>query len=468
MTIEELHREIDKRWSNHLNETRKLLRLPSVSMTGEGIEESAEAVSEMVARLGAKPKLFRANKDSHPLVGGYLDVGAKHTGLLYGMYDVQPVGDLEEWEYPPFGATIVNKKPYGEILVNRGVYNSKGALAGMLLAIQTMVDRGEMPINIHFLLEGEEEKGGLSLPKYVEKNRSVFSKADSAWGFDYGENAKGVPQIALGMKGCVYFELEAKGGPEGGPVEGEIHSSEAVWVHSPVWTLLHAISTLVDEGQRPAIDGIWDDVQRPTKEDLKLTKELAEKFDVKEYAKDIGIKKFKAEGNKEDMLKKYLFEPSVNIDGIVAGYIEEGSKTVLPPSAMVKIDIRTVPNMTIEGTRKKVMEHLRRRGFTSIKMRNFEDYPWTKVAVSDTTSQATIEGMRYHGKEPEVWPLDAGSAPYYLFDQYLKIPWGGVGLGFGSKAHAPNEFAVVKGMKDFEKSVITVLWKYAELSSKKR
>ena len=195
---------------------------------------------------------------------------------------------------------------------------------------------------------------------------------------------------------------------------------------------------------------------------------MAKKFDPKEYARDLGIKKFKAKGSTEDMLKKYLFEPSVNIDGIVAGYTEEGSKTVLPPSAVVKIDIRTVPNMTIEGTRKKVMDHLRKRGFTRIKMRNYEDYPWTKVTVSDATSQATIEAMRYHGKEPEVWPLAAGSAPYYLFDQYLKVPWGGVGLGFGSKAHAPNEFAVVKGMKDFEKSVITVLWKYAELSSKKR
>ncbi len=100
---------------------------------------------------------------------GYLDVGSERTGILYGMYDVMPAGDLDEWDHPPFGATIVRKKPYGEILVNRGAYNSKGALAGMLLAVKTMLDKDEMPLNLHFVIEGEEERGGHSLPRYVKK-----------------------------------------------------------------------------------------------------------------------------------------------------------------------------------------------------------------------------------------------------------------------------------------------------------
>jgi acetylornithine deacetylase/succinyl-diaminopimelate desuccinylase-like protein len=165
---------------------------------------------------------------------------------------------------------------------------------------------------------------------------------------------------------------------------------------------------------------------------------------------------------------KYLFEPSLNIDGIVSGYTEDGTKTVLPAMAKAKIDIRTVPNMTIEETHKKVMAHLRRRGFTDIEMRNYEDYPWSKVSVKETISQACIEAMRYHGKEPEVWPLMAGSAPFYLFDQVLGVPWGGAGLGHGGRAHAPNEFAVVKGMKDFEKSVVTLVHVYNDMAQKKQ
>jgi acetylornithine deacetylase/succinyl-diaminopimelate desuccinylase-like protein len=187
---------------------------------------------------------------------------------------------------------------------------------------------------------------------------------------------------------------------------------------------------------------------------------VAPRFDGESYLADLGVAKFKGEGTNESMITKYLFEPSLNINGIVAGYTEDGAKTVLPDRAVAKIDIRTVPDMTIQGTRDKVMAHLRKRGFTDIRMRNYEDYPWTKVSPREPISVACVNAMRYHGKEPEVWPMMAGSAPFYLFDQVLGVPWGGVGLGFGGRAHAPNEFAVVEGMREFEKSVITVMSKY--------
>lgn len=467
MSIDSLHMEIDKRWNKHLNETRKLLRIPSVSMTGEGIEDTAEALVGMLSRMGVRPRLFRATRKSFPLVTGQLDVGADRTVLLYGMYDVQPVGDLDEWDYPPFGATITKMKPYGEVLINRGVYNSKGSLAGTLLAIETMVDKGEMPVNVHFLLEGEEELGGRSLPDYVIKNKAKLSKADTGMSFDYGENADGVPVIALGTKGCVYFDLECTGSPEGGPMEGDIHSSDAVWVHSPVWRLVKAISTLVDDEQRPAVDGFWDDVAPPNEDDIELMAKLAEEVDLDAYKKEMGVARYKFGGSKEEMIRRYLFEPSINIAGLLAGYTEYGTKTILPHKAMVKIDIRTVPNMTIEDTRKKIMDHLRRRGFGDLKMRNYEDYPWSKVSPHAPVSKASIEAMRYHGKEPQVWPTVAGSAPMYVFDQILGMPWGGAGLGHGGRAHAPNEFAVVKGMRDFEKSVVTVFMKYAEIAGPK-
>lgn len=460
MTIDDIHREIDRAWAGHLSATRKLLRMPSVSMTGEGIQKCASYLEDLIAGLGATHGQFKASKTSHPLVHGYLDAGAEKTALLYGMYDVQPVGDLKEWDSPPFEARIVNKKPHGEIVVARGAYNSKGALSGTLNAIKTMLDNDAMPLNIHFLLEGEEELGGRSLPDYVIKNRKVLSKADCAWGFDYSENTKGIPVITLGLKGCVYFDLVSDGAWQGGPTS-EIHSSDAVWVRSPVWRLVQAISTLVDDNQVPVVDGLWDNVRGPDKDDLALIKDLAKVIDMEAYKKDLGVKNFKFKGSKEELLKKYLFEPSLNIAGLEAGYQGDGTKTVLPPRAKAKIDIRIVPNMTIAETRKKVMDHLKRRGFSDIRMVNYEDYPWSKVSSRERISQATIEAMRYHGKEPEVWPMVAGSAPFYLFNDVLGIPWGGSGLGHGGNAHAPNEFCVVKGMKDFEKSVVTMMWKFA-------
>jgi acetylornithine deacetylase/succinyl-diaminopimelate desuccinylase-like protein len=465
MGLEELHREVDKAWPNHLKRTRELLRIPSVSFTGEGIQESADALQAVIEKLGVKAGQFRATRKSHPLIHGHLDVGAERTVLLYGMYDVQPVGDLDAWKKPPFAATIV--RSHGEdVLINRGVYNSKAALSGTLLAIETMVNRGEMPVNVRFLLEGEEELGGESLPTYVMKNKSVLSKADAAFGFDYCENEDGVPCVTAGMKGCLYFDLITDGKNQGGPLQ-EIHSSDAVWVKSPVWRLMKAISTFVDEDQVPSVDGIWDDVKGPSKEDRELIKVLAKRIDLEAYKRSLGVDEFKLKGSKEELLEKYMFEPSLNICGFEAGYNGEGTKTVLPSHAKVKIDIRLVPNMTVEGTMAKVIAHMKKRGFNDVKIRRYVDYPYSKVPAHVPPLAATIEAMRYHGKDPEVWPMTAGSAPFHLFDE-IGVPWGGAGLGHGGNAHAPNEWASVEGMKAYEKGTITTLWKYAQMTAKGR
>jgi acetylornithine deacetylase/succinyl-diaminopimelate desuccinylase-like protein len=464
MTLEETHEEIERLWPRHLRETRELLRIPSVSMTGEGIEETSHRLRDMLTGMGAKTSLLSAKKGSHPVVAGRIDVGAKKTVTVYGMYDVMPVGDIDEWDHPPFGAKIVEMKPYGKVLVNRGVYNSKAAMMGSLLAIRVMMDRGELPANVHIILDGEEELGGPSFPAYVRRNRATLSRSEAMFSFDYGENANGVPVICLGLKGTVYIDLKVRGSERGGPTKGEIHSSDAVIVESPVWRLVQALSTMVDENQDPAIDGIWDEVAEPTEEDKELVRKLSKTFDPECYKDELGVKKLKVDGSARRILEKYLFEPSVNIDGIVAGYTEEGSKTVLPDSAAAKVDIRLVPNMTIQGTRRKVKQHLRKRGFTDVEVSHYTDYGWSRVSVKEDVAQACIETARYHGKEPEVWPLSAGSAPFDLFDQYLGVPWVISGLGFGSGSHAPNEFAVVEGMKEFEKSVVTLFHKFVEIS----
>ncbi len=462
MPLQNLLKDIDRGWPNHLRRTRELLRLPSVSFTGEGIPASADAFQDLIEKLGVKAGQYKASRESHPLVHGLLDVGAKRTVLMYGMYDVQPVGDLDEWDHPPFAATII-KRGGKDVLINRGVYNSKASLTGSVLAIETMLNRGEMPVNVRFLFEGEEELGGQSLPKYVLKNRATLSKADAAFGFDYCENEKGIPVVTAGMKGCLFFDLVADGANQGGPPT-EIHSSDAVWVQSPVWRLLKAVSTLVDEDQIPKVDGIWDKVKGPDAEDKSLIKALAKRMDLDSYKKALGVDHFKIQGTKEELLTRYMFDPSLNICGFEAGYNDVGTKTVLPSHAEVKIDIRLVPGMTVEETMAKVMSHLKKRGYSDIKVRRYEDYPYSKVAAHEPPMKATIDGMKLLGKDPEVWPMTAGSAPFYLFSDVLKVPWGGAGLGHGGNAHAPNEYAVVSTMKDFEKSVVATFLKYAELT----
>jgi acetylornithine deacetylase/succinyl-diaminopimelate desuccinylase-like protein len=466
MTIEELHEAVDRNWNKHLSETRRVLRIPSVSATGEGIQETADAIEDMLSKMGTKTGQFRATRKSHPLVHGQLDVGAKRTVAIYGMYDVQPPGKLEEWDYPPFGATIVKKKPYGEILVNRGAYNSKASLLGTILAVKTMVEKDQLPVNVRFLLEGEEESGGPSLPTFVRKNKTKMSDVDAGVWFDYSQDSKGDVDIALGSKGCVTFDLIAKGNENRGPMNGQVHSSVAVVVESPVLRLIKALSTFIDEDQHLTIKGLWDEAGPPSKQDLELIKRLAKRFNRKLFLDDLGVKKAKTDLTDEELLRKYCFEPSVNVAGLIAGYTGEGYSTVLPDKALAKVDIRTVPNMTSKSTRKIVREHLDRYGFSDIAMTEYEDYPWSKISPEADITQASIEALRHHGKEPRVWPMMAGSAPMYIFDDILRVPHCGTGLGFGGGAHAPNEFCVVEGMRDFEKSAITTFWKYEEIASR--
>src|SRR3989441_1306036 len=363
----EVDRALEARFPDALEYTRRLLRQPSVSATGEGIRECSELVQQMMADIGCRTRTW--SKGGHPLVIGELNVGAPVTLIVDEMYDVQPVGDLNAWQAPPFAAEIRDVPGVGQAIIGRGSTNSKGALANHLFAWKTIRDVDEMPVNLKILAEGEEEISSANFIEYIRTHRREL-KADAAIADDYSEDLRGVPTVYLGVKGCLYLTIWSRGNPKaGGPMESEIHSSEAVWIGSPVWRLLQALSTLVDADQRPVIDGIWDNIVPPTKRDIALVKELAAKFDPAAWLKEARTAKFKYELPKEKLLLKYLFEPTVNLCGIYAGYIDHGgTKTVLPHEAYAKVDIRLVKNMTVEGTLRKLRAHLKKRGFGDLRI----------------------------------------------------------------------------------------------------
>src|SRR6266516_1097765 len=414
-----VYRALESRFPQALESTRRLLRQPSVSATGEGVQECAEMVRGMMAEIGCKTQTW--SKGGHPLVIGELDVGAPVTLVVYEMYDVQPVGDLNAWTAPPFAAEIRQVPEVGEAIIARGSTNSKGALSNHFFTWKTIRDVDEMPVNLKILAEGEEEISSANFIEFIRTHRREL-RADGAIANDYSEDLRGVPTIYLGVKGCLYLTIWSRGNPQaGGPMDSEIHSSNAVWIGSPVWRLLQALTTLVDEDQRPAIDGIWDDIVPPTKQDSAMVKTLAK-----------------------------TFEPTVNICGIYSGYIEHGgTKTVLPHEAYAKIDIRLVKDMTVEGTLRKLRAHLKKRGFGDLQIEVHGPYGPAKTDPGSWIAKAAVDAVESHGKEPEVWPSSGGTMPAFAFDEYLKLPWVSTGLGHGSRAHAPNEYASIEGMKRF-------------------
>jgi acetylornithine deacetylase/succinyl-diaminopimelate desuccinylase-like protein len=463
--LEEVHGEIERRFPKHLEETRRFLRQPSVSATGEGIKECAQMVGEMMEEIGSKVK-FWTSGEGHPVVYGELDVGAPRTLIEYEMYDVQPVGDLREWLVPPFSGTVM-KLPdlpeLGDCVVSRGVYNSKGALAGHMMTWRTIRDVDELPVNLKIIAEGEEEISSNNFIKFVTKHKEEL-RADGAFGSDYGQDLRGVPTVTLGAKGCVYLRITARGNVDtGGPMEREVHSSQAVWVASPVWRLVKALSTLVDDSQEPAIDGLMDDVAPPRPWEREMVRRLAATFEEATALREIGAAKFKRDLHGEDLLSWYLFRPLVNIDGIHAGFTDDaGTKTTLPHYAFAYVDIRLVPNMTVELTLQRVRDHLARRGFGDLEIESRGPYGWAQVSPDAWVVDPLLRTYEYHGLKPEVWPRSGGTVPFFVFDQVLGIPWVFGGLGHGGRAHAPNEYATVEGMRLYEKGEATFLYACAD------
>src|SRR3989454_614869 len=383
----EVDRALEARFPDALEYTRRLLRQPSVSATGEGIRECSELVRQMMADIGCKTGTW--SKGGPPLVIGELDVGAPIPLIVYEMYDVQPVGDLNAWQDPPFAAEIRDLPGVGKAIIARGSTNSKGALANHLFTWKTIRDVDEMPVNLIILAEGEEEISSANFIGYIRTHRRELT-ADAAIANDYSEDLRGVPTIYLGVKGCLYLTVWSRGNPQAG-------------------------------------------------------------------------------GPKDQLLLKYLFEPTVNICGIYSGYIEHGgTKTVLPHEAYAKIDIRLVKAMTVEATLRKLRDHLKKRGYDDLRIEVHGPYGPAKTDPESWIAKAAVEAVQANGKEPEVWPSSGGTMPAFAFDEYLKLPWVSTGLGHGSRAHAPNEYASIDGMRRFMAGEATLLYAAAKRAPKRR
>lgn len=457
--MSDIYAHIDARFDRHLDRVRAFVRQPSISGEGTGMAEMAELVRDTIRGLGGSAEI--APTPGWPVVYGAIDAGAPKTLLLYGMYDVQPV-EGEEWMAPPFAGDIVTLPDFGPSMIARGVYNTKGPLAGLFNVLETIKTvRGRLPVNVKFVVEGEEELGSRHLPGFIQQYKDRLT-ADATYFAFYNQDRRGKPMLWLGVKGIQYFEVTCRGGAWGGPRTRGVHGSNAVWVGNPVWRLLKALSTMTDEHEQIIIEGFYDDAVPPSVEDEGLLARLAETFDPSNELWMWDAERFKYDLQGAALLRRYLYDPTLNIDGIWGGYTGPGMKTLLPYEVKVKMDVRMVPNMEPERVRQRILAHLKKIGRDDIRVHFHEGYPPAKTSVSEPVVQALIRAIRSFGHEPEIWPHIAGSAPFYLFRRVLNQPVAMGGLGHGGRPHSPNEYATIEGMKLFERSVAKFIYEFAE------
>lgn len=421
----ELKDYIDSHRDNAIQELIKFASQPSVSARSEGIEECAQLAKAMLEKRGISARLLK-RPNANPLVYGEIK-SKKNPGktiILYNHYDVQPPEPLELWESPPFEPTLRDGRLYG-----RGVSDDKGELVSRIQATEALLQtEGDVPCNLRFVFEGEEEIGSTHLHEYIREYPELNQADAVLWEFG-GVNAKDTPEIILGVKGILYVELTAQG------ANRDAHSSIGAIVQNPAWRLVWALNTLKDSSGKILIPGWCDDVRPFGSEELRLLD--AEFFDEEAYKKDLGISGFMNEMTGLELKKAKEGAPTCTICGLYSGYTGKGSKTVLPSTAMAKIDFRLVPEQDPEDLVNKLRDHLGKTGFTDISVTYSEGEPAARTdPKQEIVTAAANAAKTVYGTEPVIVISSAATGPMHLF----KPPKIAIGCAYPFvRQHSPNE-----------------------------
>ena len=438
---------IDQNKDSLLKDLQTLIHQPSISAKNEGIEECSVLVSKILKKSGIKSEILQLGKNAAPLVYG--EVKSKNnpntTLLFYNHYDVQPVEPLELWDDPPFSGKIIGNKIFG-----RGASDDKGELITRIKAVESYLKTyGDVPCNIKFVIEGEEENGSENIERYLKKYKKKFSCDGVVWEFGYVDQ-KNRPIIGLGMKGLLYVELIVNESVR------DVHSSFAVIIKNPAWRLVQALNTMRDENGKILIKGWHDDIKPLSKNDIKLIKK--EPFDADGFKKEYGVKNFVGNKNALDAKKALVSGVTCNIAGIESGYTGDGAKTVLPGSAKVKIDFRLVPNMDPKKLIKLLHRHLRVNGFSDISINVLNAEAAARTNPNEKIVNTVCESTKKIFGDYVLNISNAGTGPMHAFTHILSVPCISVGASYiFCRMHSPNEFAKIDLLHKTTKNICLLL-----------
>ncbi len=417
-----------------LAELTEFLRIPSVSTLPEhapDIRRAAEFVASKMLAAGLE-HVEVIQTAGHPLVyGDWLHAPGKPTVLCYGHYDVQPPDPLEEWISPPFEPTLRNGNIYA-----RGSADDKGQMYMHIKAVEALFAvNGKLPVNVKFLIEGEEEVSGAAIAKYVAENPAKL-KADVALVSDTELYAEGIPTLCVGLRGLIYTEIEARG-----PAR-DLHSGMyGGAAPNAVFGLVELLGKLKDANGHIQIPGIYDDVEPPSPAEKHSWSILP--FDEKEFLKDeVGSTRLTGEPG-FTVFERVWARPTLEVHGIAGGFTGAGAKTVIPAKATAKVSIRLVPKQDPEkviAAYKKFVAECTPAGIrTEVRILAYgpaisvnPDHPAIAVAAkafSDVLGRETVF-IRSGGSIPIVG----------VFKKHLGIPT--ILMGFGlpdDGLHSPNE-----------------------------
>lgn len=434
------------------SDLQKLIRIPSVSARNQNLEECAKEIAEMMKRIGISSELIYLDSDEKntvpPIVYGEIKSKSNPSGktiLFYNHYDVQPEEPVDLWEYGPFEGKIDGNKIFG-----RGASDDKGELITRLKAVEYLLKHtGDVPLNIKYLIEGEEEIGSDNISKYLKKYSNKFTADVIVWEFGY-INQEEKPIISLGMKGLLYVEMTAQGPSR------DIHSSLAVLIENPAWRLVQALSSLVDKNGRILVKDWYNEVKELTEDEIRIVEN--QPFDEESFKKEYGIDSFINDLSGKNIKKALVCNPTCNISGLNSGYIGEGAKTITPAKAIVKMDFRLVPNMDPELQFERLKKHLVDNGFEDICVIRINGVPAARTEIGNPYVKVIQKSANEIFGDSVISISSAGTGPMYDFNNILKAPCISIGGTYiFSRIHSPNEYARIDLLEKTTKCMIKII-----------
>lgn len=418
---------------NYINELKEFLRIPSISTLPENNEDTrrcAKFVAEKLKNAGmSRVEIFQT--EGHPIVyGEWLGAPGKPTLLVYGHYDVQPVDPIELWDSPPFDPVIKDGKIYA-----RGATDDKGQVFVHIKSVEAFFKVfGTLPINIKFLIEGEEEIGSPNLEPFVKNNKELL-KCDTIIVSDTSLYDYGVPTLTYSLRGLAYMEVTVTG------PNRDLHSGGfGGAVANPINILSKMISQLHDKNGKVTIPGFYDDVIKMSKREKENLKTL--KFSDKDFAKTLQVAELHGERG-YGTLERLWSRPTLDCNGIYGGFTGNGAKTVIPSKATAKISMRLVSNQKPNKIEKLFANHIKSIAPKSVKVEVKSlhgGFPFKCSLDEPMMEKAAVAMSKAFGKKT-VYQGEGGSIPIITtFNNILKVPVILMGLGLETEnLHSPNE-----------------------------
>jgi len=422
--------ENDEVAQHYFEVLRTLISKKSIFAQQIGLKKVATYLGEIFTAAGAKVMIDDSYTAPFVLAEFQSDNPEAKTIIFYHHYDTVPADNDQPWTNDPFTLSV----HYG-VMYGRGVDDDKGHITARLTAVRKYIrENGSLPVNIIFMMEGAEESASTDLDKYLAKHKKHLRGADLLVWEQGTRNNLGQLEISGGNKGIVTFDMSVRS------AEVDIHSSYGGVINSASWYLMDAISSLRSADGRILVEGIYEQVQEPNERELALIAQYALK--TPEELKEIyGLQLPVLKEDRQEFLRRFYFEPAINIEGFGSGYQGQGVKTILPAYASAKMEVRLVPGLEPHDVLDKIRKQLDKNGYDKVEL----TYTLGEMSYRSDMSAPSILNVIELAKDfyPEgisVLPTSAGTGPMHTVFEALEVPMAAFGLGnANSRDHGGDE-----------------------------